>query len=191
MRVVRMRTALVFKGAAASGVRRLFLGPLFPNRAADARVIPIIPDVRNLRVQAVHSLDAGEAYRLALLSDARGPFNVAADPILDSRTIAKVLGARPVPFPAAALRAAASVTWRLHLQPASPGWVDLALATPPMDASRARSELGWRPKFTSEEALMELLEGLRVGAGLDTPPLLPDTGGRGRGRKLATVVGQR
>ena len=37
----------------------------------------------------------GEAYRLAALSpDARGAYNIAADPVLDRAELARVLGAR-------------------------------------------------------------------------------------------------
>jgi hypothetical protein len=83
------------------------------------------------------------------------------------------------------------VSWRLRLQPSEPGWVDMALNVPIMDCSRAREELGWRPRRTSVEALRELLEGIRDGAGIDTPPLAPGTGGPLRIRELLTGVGSR
>ena len=44
---------------------------------------------------------------------------------------------------------------------APPGWVDMALAVPLLDSGRAREELGWRPRYTSTDAMLELLEGLR------------------------------
>jgi hypothetical protein len=34
----------------------------------------VVPDIGGLRFQAVHSLDVGEAYRLAVVGDARGAF---------------------------------------------------------------------------------------------------------------------
>src|SRR5918997_12337 len=89
------------------------------------------------------------------------------------------------------LRAGAAVSWRLRLQPSEPGWVDMALNVPIMDCSRAREELGWRPRRTSVEALRELLEGIRDGAGIDTPPLAAGTGGPLRIRELLTGVGSR
>lgn len=38
-------------------------------------------------------------------------------------------------------------------------------------------------------AILELIEGLREGAGMDTPPLDPKAGGPGRVRELLTRVG--
>ena len=58
-----------------------------------------------LRFQAVHADDVADAYRRAIVGDARGAFNVAAEPVLDGEALGRLLGARPVPVPARALRA--------------------------------------------------------------------------------------
>jgi UDP-glucose 4-epimerase len=191
IRAVRLRPALIFKREAASGIRRLFAGPFLVGRILHPSLIPFAPSHPNLRVQAVHSLDVGDAYRLAVKSDVRGPFNVAAEPVLDSAEIARVLDARLVPVSPRVLRAGATVTWRLHLQPTPPGWVDLAFGVPLLDSSRARDELGWSPAFSATQALAELLEALREGAGLDTPVLSPETGGPLRIREFLSGVGKR
>jgi len=60
-----------------------------------------------------------------------------------------------------------------------------------MDTTRARDELGWRPRFSSLDAQREFLDGLRDGVGLDTPPLAPATSGPLRLREIATGVGAR
>jgi hypothetical protein len=93
--------------------------------------------------------------------------------------------------PASVLRAAATATWRMRLQPSPPGWVDMALNVPLMDTSRARLELGWEPKHTAREALMDLLHGMRDGSGVETPPLAPETSGPLRVRELVTGIGAR
>ena len=173
VRVVRLRKALIFKRAAASGVRRLFFGPLVPATLLRPSLLPLVPASPGLVFQGVHTTDVAEAYRLAVLGDARGPFNVAADPVLDGHRMAKALGARAVPVPRRVLRAAAHVTWRLHLQPTPAGWVDLAFAVPVMDTTRARTELGWAPAIGADEALRELLDGMAHGDGLPTAPLRP------------------
>lgn len=173
VRVVRLRKALIFKREAASGVRRLFAGPLVPTTLLRPRRIPVVPDAPGLVFQAVHTADVAEAYRLAALGDARGAFNIAADPVLDGPRLAATLGARAVAVPRRVLRSAAHVSWRLRLQPTPPGWVDLAFAVPVMDTTRARAELGWSPTVTAGEALRELLDGMADGAGLPTPPLRP------------------
>jgi len=189
--VARLRPGLIFKADAASEIRRLFAGPFLPNALIRRSLIPIIPSVSGLRFQAVHSLDAGAAFAKAVVSDATGAFNVAADPVLDPDRIGRLLAARPVKLPSGALRAAAAVSWRLRLQPTPPGWLDLALQVPLMSSERARSELGWEPRRSAEDALLDLLEGLRTGRGLPTPPLDPRAGGPFRSGELATGVGAR
>ena len=191
IRVVRLRPGLIFKREAASGIRRLFAGPLLPTPLLSRRFLGFIPWHPQLRVQGVHSRDVAEAFRLAIVSDVRGAFNIAAEPVLDGHEVARLLGARPIAVPRRLLRAAALLTWRLHLQPTPPGWVDLAFRAPLLNCERARAELGWAPTRSAGEALLELLEGMRQGAGADTPPLSPATGGPARLGELATGVGER
>jgi UDP-glucose 4-epimerase len=189
VRVVRLRPGLCFKGGAATGIRRLFMGPLLPGTLMRREWIGVLPYPRGLRTQAVHSDDVAEAYRLAAVGDARGAFNVAAEPVLDARTIGRALGARVVELPSALVRGAATVAWRLRVQPTSPDWLDMGLLSPLMDTTRARTELGWSPRTGAEQALLELLDGLRSGADSDTPPLAAASSGRLRVHEFASGVG--
>ena len=190
-RVVRLRPGLIFKREAATGIRRLFAGPFLPSPLLHPRLLPLVPDIPRLRFQAVHSRDVGHAYRLAIVRNVRGAFNIAAEPLLDPAELARILGARRVRVPAAIARAATTLTWRLHLQPTPPGWLDVALGVPLLDTTRARTELGWEPRARADDALLELLEGVRVGAGAPTPPLDPATSGPARMRELAGGLGSR
>jgi UDP-glucose 4-epimerase len=189
--VARLRPALIFKADAASEIRRLFAGPFLPNALITRSLIPIVPAVRGLRFQAVHSLDVGVAFREAVFSNATGAFNIASDPVLDPDRIGRLLAARPVKVPRSLLRAFTSLTWHLRLQPTPPGWLDLALQVPLMSSDRARRELDWEPRRSADDALLELLEGLRAGRGLSTPPLDPRAGGPFRSGELATGIGAR
>jgi nucleoside-diphosphate-sugar epimerase len=192
LRIVRLRPGLIFQREAASEIRRYFAGPFLPGRLIQPRLIPFIPAIERLRIQAVHADDVADAYARAIAErDVRGAFNVAAEPVLDPQTLGEILGARPVGMPASVVRAATDLAWRLRLQPTPPGWLDLALGVPLMDTTRARTELGWEPQHDAGQALAELLDGLRRGAGGDTPPLQADAGGAARERELATGVGAR
>jgi UDP-glucose 4-epimerase len=191
VRVVRLRPGLIFKREAASGIRRLFAGPLLPGSLLRPALIPAVPDIDRLVFQAVHSHDVGEAYRLAFARDAAGPFNVAADPVLDPGELARILDARRVPVPASVLRAGAAASFKLRLQPSEPGWLDMGLNVPVMDCSRAERELGWRPRHSAADALRDLLAGMREGAGLDTPPLEAGNAGPLRAREFLSGVGGR
>lgn len=171
VRVVRLRPALIFKREAASGIRRLFLGRLLPPQLLRPSLVAVVPRTDGLVFQAVHTDDVADAYRRVVVSDVRGAFNIAAEPVLDPDELGRILGARPVPVPRSALRMGAELSWRAHLQPTPPGWVDLALAAPVLDTTRARRELGWEPTRTSGDALRELLQGFADRASGPTPAL--------------------
>src|SRR3954467_11801930 len=192
LRVVRLRPGLIFKREAAAGIRRLFAGPFLPNPLVRERLIPWVPDTPRLVFQAVHSFCVGEAYRLAVVrSTVRGAFNIAAEPVFDPHRLGQILGAKPVRVSPGLLRGAAHLSWILRAQPSHPSWVDLALGVPLLDTTRARKELGWEPRRGADEALTELLEGFRQGAGFGTPPLSRDTGGPLRIREVLTGLGAR
>src|SRR5215212_8438784 len=191
VRVVRMRPGLVFKKEAAQGIRRLFAGPFFPGFLARPEFINFIPQIDDLRSQVVHSYDVGEAFRLAIVNYVRGPFNLATEPVLNAEEMGRILNARPFPLSARLARAGAQLSWNLRLQPVPPGWLDLALNVPLMDTTRAREELGWTPQYSAGDALLDVLKGLRTGAGLDTPVLSPKTSGPFRIREIMTGVGKR
>jgi nucleoside-diphosphate-sugar epimerase len=187
LRVVRLRPGLIFKADAASEIRRLFAGPFLPTPLLRRGLLPFVPSMPRLRFQAVHSHDVGEAYRLAAVKDVHGAFNVAADPVLDPPELARILGARTVRVSPRVVRALAALTWRARLQPTPPGWLDMALAVPIMDTARARTELGWTPRHRADDTLLELIDGMRRGDGMATPPLAPSGN---RLRELRTGVGQ-
>lgn len=171
LRVVRMRPALSFKAQAAAEVRRLFIGNL-PPLLLRRRFIPLVPDTPGLRFQVVHSLDVGDAYARAVVNpNARGAFNLAAEPVIGPLQLAEVLDARPLRVPAKLLRGAAALAYRLGLSPTEPGWLDMGLQLPLLDSSRARRELGWSPRHGSLETLAEMVDALGHAEDLDTPPL--------------------
>lgn len=171
LRVVRVRPCLIFQHRMGAAARRLFLGPLVPKRLLRPDALPVLPLPAGFRVQAVHADDIAEAYRLTILSDVRGAFNVSASPVLDPPTIASLLGSRHVAVPGRLARAAVNAAWQAHVIPLDAGWVDMALHSPLLDSSRARRELGWEPTRTGAEALLELLDGIADGAAFETPPL--------------------
>jgi nucleoside-diphosphate-sugar epimerase len=189
LRVVRMRPGLIFKAQAATEIRRLFAGPLLPRTMVRPRLIPFVPDVERLRFQAVHAGDVADAYRLAVIGDAKGAFNLAADPPIGPAELAEILHARRLKLPAALLRAGAAATYALHLQPTEPGWVDMALGVPLMSSSRARDELDWQPQVNACDTVRELIEGIRQGRDEMTPPLARQTSGPGRVREFLTRIG--
>ena len=131
-------------------------------------------------MQALHAEDMARAYVLALTKPVTGAFNIAAEPVLDPASLAEALGATTFPLPRAVVRAVVDLTWRLHLQPTDPGWVDIGTLGPLMDTGRARRDLGWVARHSATEALVETVEAMGAGAGGGSPVLRPRAKGPAR-----------
>lgn len=107
-----------------------------------------------------------------MLTEVRGAFNLAAEPVLGPRELADLLDARVVHVPPTLVRTVLSAAWRTHAVPASPHLFDAVLRLPILDCTRAHDLLAWQPDRSAQEALSAFLRGVRGGAGLDTPPLV-------------------
>jgi UDP-glucose 4-epimerase len=173
------RPTLVLQPDAASEIGRYFLGPvLFPlARAVPApvvgavtRLVPL-PIPGSLRVTFVHADDVADAIARILDRRASGPFNLAGDPTFDADGLARALGGRRVPVPAAVLRAGMQLAFEARLLQIEPGWLDLALGTPPLSSARARSLLGWRSTHHGGQLLRQFVAALTRGEGGEGPLL--------------------
>jgi nucleoside-diphosphate-sugar epimerase len=174
VRVVRLRPGLIFQHAAGSEIVRYFIGRFVPARLMRPGLLPVLPLPRGLAFQAVHVDDVAAAYHAAIVDlDARGAFNIAAGPVLDAERLGAIFGTRVLPVPPGLVRALAELSWRLHLQPTDPGWLDLAMLSPLLDCGRAATELSWQPRHDSVHAVRELLAGIQEHAGGGTPVLAP------------------
>jgi UDP-glucose 4-epimerase len=169
--VSRIRPGIVGQLNAGSALLRYGVPGLVP--ASLLRHVPVLPLDRGLAVPMVHADDVADAVVRVLESRAPGAFNLAAGPAITADDIAAALGARLVPVPAAAVRAAVSLSWHARLQQVDAGWIDLAHAVPLMDTSRAVAELGWAPSNDALSVLAETVEGMRAGAADHSPVLRP------------------
>jgi nucleoside-diphosphate-sugar epimerase len=169
--ISRPRPGLILQSDAGSEIRDYFLGSLVPRWLFRHR-IPVLPLPRGMVLQFVHADDVADGLVRILRHRPHGAVNLVAEPVVTPRDIADVLGGRHVPVPARVMRLLANLSWRLRLQPTPPGWVDLALASPLLDASRAREELGWEPAVGSREALLAIVRGIGAGQEVEASPVL-------------------
>ena len=125
-------------GAVQKGVRRL---PAIP---------AIVPD---LPVQFIHQDDVASALSLcAVGAGPPGAYNIAADDVLSLVDVANEFGLRALPVPGRPVAAAARAVARLPL-PSTAQWVE-ALSHPAiMDTTKAKTELGWAPRYSALDAL--------------------------------------
>ncbi len=148
------------------------------------------PWLRGLQIQTVHADDLAEAYHAAVTSDVSGPFNLAADPVIDRSVAADALSARTLVVPTAAARAVPAAAWHARLVPSEPALLDLVLSLPVMRTDRARRELNWAPRHSSVDALRSALFGMAAGEGGASAPLAGDSPVR-RLAEVRTVPGER
>ncbi|HJW00094.1 MAG TPA: NAD-dependent epimerase/dehydratase family protein [Arthrobacter sp.] len=173
VKVARLRTALIFQRNAGSEIGQYFLGPLIPRLLPRRLKVPILPVPDDLIFQAVHGEDAAEAYWRVLDRGESGAFNIAAEPVITPQELARLLHARRIlPIPMSLLHALVGLTWRLHIQPSDPGWIDMAAGAPVMDTGRARRLLDWEPRMSSIEAVAQVLDGMATGEGVAPSPVL-------------------
>ncbi len=120
--------------------------------------VPVPVAVPAVPVQFVHEDDVGSALHLCVLgAGPPGAYNIAGDGVLTAADVAREYGALPLPLPAGPAQLAARAVSRLPLLPPVAEWVE-ALGHPAvMDTTKARTQLGWQPRYTGLEALRDTL----------------------------------
>jgi nucleoside-diphosphate-sugar epimerase len=150
-------------GPNAVGAKDVLPGPLAPigrRLFGRPRRLPVtIPVVTpELRLQFVHEEDVGRALQLCVVAAGPpGAYNIAGDGVLTAADVAREFGALPIAVPAAPAQLAARVVARLPFLPPVAEWVEAASRPVIMDTAKAKTELGWRPRYTGWEALRATL----------------------------------
>jgi nucleoside-diphosphate-sugar epimerase len=120
--------------------------------------VPVPLLVPDLPIQLIHQDDVGEALlRCVVAAGPPGAYNIAADDVLSALDIAREAGVVPLRLPAGPTYAAARLLAKVPLLPSVAEWVEAASHPAVMDTTRARTELGWTPRYTSREALRATL----------------------------------
>jgi UDP-glucose 4-epimerase len=118
---------------------------------------PVLPDT-GVPFQLVHHDDVATAIRAAVLGRGRpGVYNLAGDGTLTIGDLAHGLGWYSAPLPRVAVDVASEVVARTPHMPARAAWVNAFRQPVLMDTTKARKELGWRPKHDSAATLDALL----------------------------------
>jgi nucleoside-diphosphate-sugar epimerase len=157
----------VVLGPHAVGGKELLPGPLARlGRLIGARVgrrlpVPVLAPVPDLPVQFIHEDDVGQAFLLCVVgAGPPGAYNITGDGVLSAVDVARELGVVPVKIPGRPVQAGARALSKLPTAPFAPPaaeWVEAVSRPAIMDASKAKEELGWRPRYTSLEALRDTL----------------------------------
>ena len=128
--------------------------------AIPRRLPPVPMPVPDLPLQVIHEDDVGSALLQCVVgAGPPGAYNIAADETLTAAEIVRLLGGIAIALPPGPAHAAARAAARLPGLPQPAQWVE-ALAHPAvMDTAKAREQLGWRPRVTARDALLQTLRG--------------------------------
>jgi len=128
-------------------------------------VKPVLPDP-GVPFQLVHHDDVATAMRAAVLGrGAPGIYNLAGPGQLTIKQLADELGWYSIPVPELAVDAIADTLARLEFLPPQVQWISAFREPVIMDPSKARRELGWRPKHDALATLRETISAARMRAG--------------------------
>jgi nucleoside-diphosphate-sugar epimerase len=127
--------------------------------------VPLPTVAPGLQVQFIHEEDVGQAFLLCVVgAGPPGAYNITGDGVLNGSDVVRELGLTPVPVPGGPVRAAARAVSAIPTPgfvPPAAEWLEAVSHPAIMDASKAKRELGWEPRFTSREALQETLKSAR------------------------------
>ena len=132
---------------------------------------PVVPDP-GVSFQLVHEDDVADALVLATLGRGDpGIYNLAADGEITVSDIARALGWYVVPIPDIALDATVKVISTLPYLPAEAKWVNAVKTPVIVDTMKARTKLGWAPRYDVLETLGDTITAARAkGLPLLRPP---------------------
>src|SRR5215210_5955546 len=120
--------------------------------------VPLPVLAPRLPMQFIHEDDVGQAFLLcAVAAGPPGVYNITGDGTLTAPEVARELGFTPLPVPAGAVQSLARSVAGLPFAPPAAEWAEAASHPAIMDASRAKARLGWKPRYTSLEALRDTL----------------------------------
>jgi nucleoside-diphosphate-sugar epimerase len=121
--------------------------------------------VPDFPLQFIHEDDVGKAFlQCVVAAGPPGVYNITAPDVLTAADVARELGITPLPVPSRVVQPIARALSALPTPPVVPPsaeWLESASHPAIMDATKARTELGWTPDWSGLEALRETIRHLR------------------------------
>jgi UDP-glucose 4-epimerase len=126
----------------------------FVTRYLSHRLVPTVLGFDPLW-QFLHEADAISAFRLAVLRDAPGVFNITPEGVLPLGTAIRLAGRQALPLPRMVAGSMVGALWVAQAAEAPPAFFDYLQYVCVADGELAQKVLGFRPLYTSREALID------------------------------------
>ncbi len=140
------------------------LGPTVRNyvtRYLARRLVPTMMGFDPL-VQFIHEVDAIAAFKLAIDRDVPGTFNIVGDGVLPLSTVIKLAGRISLPIPHPIAESLGALGWLAQIAEAPPAFLKYLRFLCVADGQKAREKMGFRPAYTTREALIDFVSAQRL-----------------------------
>ena len=138
-----------------------FMGPEIETPFTRYFSLPIVPTAFGYdpRLQFIHEEDAVEVLYRAVTEDHRGVYNVAADGVVLLSQALRLIGKPSVPIVLPLVQPMAAAVRRFGLVDFATDQLKFLLFGRVADNARLKEEFGYRPAFTTKEALLDFSGG--------------------------------
>jgi UDP-glucose 4-epimerase len=135
------------------------LGPTISNMFTRFFARPVLPVMmgHDPLMQFVHEQDAAWALKLAVDSEAEGPFNIVGKGVLPYTTVLAMMGRVPMPMPHFLARSLSKALWATQVSSSPPSFLDFLLYLCVADGMRARRELGFAARLGIKRTIHDFL----------------------------------
>jgi UDP-glucose 4-epimerase len=132
-------------------------GPTARTSITDYLSLPIVPSALGFdpRLQLLHEEDAVEALFLALNAERRGIYNIAAEGVVYLSQATRLLRKPELPLVPFTARFAASMLRRFNVIDFPTDQLKLILYGRVLSIRRAREDLGFNPRYTTKQTLLD------------------------------------
>jgi nucleoside-diphosphate-sugar epimerase len=151
-------------GPNALGAKEILPGPLASvGRGLAGAIVklplPLPTFAPDIPLQLIHEADVGQALLQCIVAAGPpGAYNIAGDGVVTGADVAREIGFAPVPVPAPLVYSAARAAAAVPFLPPAAEWVEAATRPAIMDITKARTQLGFDPRYTALEALRDTVK---------------------------------
>jgi len=140
------------------------LGPTVQNYITKYLSRKLVPTMMGFDplLQFVHEIDAIAAFKLALDRDLPGTYNIVGDGVLPLSTVIKLAGRIAVPIPHPIAQSLCAMGWVAQFAEAPPAFLKYLRFLCVADGARAKEKMGFRPAYTTREALLDFVSAQRL-----------------------------
>jgi len=140
------------------------LGPTVDNYKARYLRRPVVTTILGFDplIQCLHEDDVVPAFRKALEKDCPGIYNITGDGVLPLSRVISILGKLNLRLPQIGFKTMVQLMWQMDLSPAPASHVNFMRYLCIADGTKAESILGFKPRFSTKEALLSFVGAERL-----------------------------